>query len=578
MRCKKILILALLLLIASAARPQNFEWTRQFGTWDTDSAQAVFVDESGSYVVGSTSGTLPNQIPAGDSDAFIRKYDDKGKELWTKQFGTMDPDSALAVFGDTSGIYVAGSTYGTFSGQVSSGDLDIFIKKFDPDGNEIWTKQFGSSNADYVYSITGDDSGIYMAGATRGNLTGQVSEGGSDAIIIKLDHNGKEIWSKQFGTSSTDFIYDIALDQSAIYVAGTTYGTLVRQTSAGGSDAFIIKYDTEGKELWVKQFGTPSTDLAKAAVVDSSGIYLVGTTYGALPGQVSVGGADAFIIKFDEEGSEIWTRQFGTPSDDIVYDASYGIFIVGETHGVFPGQIEGGGSDGFIKRYNIYGNELWTQQFGNTSLDSAKGVFTHYSGTHLIGQTYGSLLGQFPEGGSDAFIIKIERGPNKLPTTKSVGDQTWYVGFANYLKVFAEDLDGDPITFAAEGLPSGVTMAPNGLISGTPTDITNSRTKITVKDIQGGRGITSFDFEVKITIEGIVWKAKNLNLSGSIRRSLLTPLEQARAARSRQRTEEVKELLEEFIQELKTAQQNKNISEEDAQDLTKLTRHLINSY
>ena len=78
-----------------AAREQ--EWTRQFGTKVNDDAYAVTVDGSGNvYVAGYTSGALEGQTSAGSGDAFVRKYDGGGTELWTRQFGSADNDYVFA--------------------------------------------------------------------------------------------------------------------------------------------------------------------------------------------------------------------------------------------------------------------------------------------------------------------------------------------------------------------------------------------------------------------------------------------------------------------------------------------------
>ena len=66
--------------------------------------------------------------------------------------------------------------------------------------------------------------------------------------------------------------------------------------------------------LWTRQFGTSGYDFARAVAVDPEGnVYVAGRTEGALPGQVSSGDFDAFVRKYDRDGDEVWTRQFGTP-------------------------------------------------------------------------------------------------------------------------------------------------------------------------------------------------------------------------------------------------------------------------
>ena len=81
----------------------------QFGTSDVTEANAVFADSSGVYVVGLVEGSLPDQTSEGGLDAFIRKYNSDGDEEWTRQFGTSERDVASGVSADSSGgVYVVG--------------------------------------------------------------------------------------------------------------------------------------------------------------------------------------------------------------------------------------------------------------------------------------------------------------------------------------------------------------------------------------------------------------------------------------------------------------------------------------
>jgi hypothetical protein len=120
------------------ASPSASAWTRQFGTRQADEVQAVALDGSGNaYVVGWTFGTLPGQASAGTLDAFVRKVDPGGNELWTRQFGSWDSDFARSVaVGPYGDVYVVGETDGTLPGQHSAGGRDAFIRRYDPDGTE----------------------------------------------------------------------------------------------------------------------------------------------------------------------------------------------------------------------------------------------------------------------------------------------------------------------------------------------------------------------------------------------------------------------------------------------------------
>ena len=239
-------LMSLLLISAKAAWGQDIEWIRQFGTSDSDGVSSVAVDGSGNvYVAGRTSGAFPGQTSSGRSDVFVRKYDGSGSELWTRQFGTSGYDSAHDVAVDGSGnVYVAGFTLGAFPGQTSSGAMDVFVRKYDGSGSEIWTRQFGTSDSDEVPRVAADTSGnVYVAGGTENALPGQTFLGYEDAFVRKYDGSGNELWTRQFGTSGYDSAHDVAVDGSGnVYVAGGTTNALPGQTDLGGTDAFLVKF------------------------------------------------------------------------------------------------------------------------------------------------------------------------------------------------------------------------------------------------------------------------------------------------------------------------------------------------
>jgi len=70
------------------------------------------------------------------------------------------------------------------------------------------------------------------------------------------------------------------------------------QTSSGGVDLYVRKYDATGNVVWTRQFGTPGTDYATGVSVDASGVYVHGSTTGTLPGQTSAGDSDVFVRKY----------------------------------------------------------------------------------------------------------------------------------------------------------------------------------------------------------------------------------------------------------------------------------------
>jgi hypothetical protein len=153
-------------------------WTHQLEISEVAAADSVALEGSSVYVAGVTG-----------VEGFVRKYDLDGNFMWADRFGTPGGGGyawALAVFGLD--VYVAGSTRGgTFPGEQSEGGDDAFVRKYDAAGTEIWTHQFGASGNDMARAAVADASSVYVAGLTDGSLPGQTSAGGEDAFLAAID-------------------------------------------------------------------------------------------------------------------------------------------------------------------------------------------------------------------------------------------------------------------------------------------------------------------------------------------------------------------------------------------------------
>jgi hypothetical protein len=410
------------LQVASAALPPppptpTVAWSDQFGTAGVDRADAITRDGSGAvYVVGTTAGALRGQRSAGGTDVFVRKLDAAGTEIWIRQFGAAGDDRGTAVAVDkASNVFVAGRTESAMPAQHSAGNFDAFIRKLDPNGNELWTNQFGTAADDDAIGLATDAEGnAYAVGRTRGTLAANGSSGGTDAFLRKYTPGGKEVWTRQFGAAGDDAADGVAIDPSGnIYVAGHTRGALPGQLSSGNEDAYLRAFDATGSELWTRQFGTDQDDVAYTVATDTGGgVFVAGITMGNLAGQPLFGYQDAFVRKYDVAGNELWTRQFGSSVVTDVYgvgaDLAGNVHVVGEVSGPLPDQPSVGQQDAYVVVYAGDGSECWTYQFGSGKATSATSVAIDSLGSvYLAGEELAALPGATSAGSSDAFVVKL---------------------------------------------------------------------------------------------------------------------------------------------------------------------------
>ena len=222
---------------------------------------------------------------------------------WTKQLGTSDSDEGRGVTTDSSGnVYVTGYTGGGLDENTNSGSNDIFLVKYNSSGTIQWTKQLGTSGYDYGQDVTTDSSdNIYVTGSTGGDLDGNTSSGGNDIFLVKYNSSGTKQWTKQMGTSSDDWGNGVTTDSSGnIYVTGYTNGGLDGNTHSGYGDIFLVKYNSSGTKQWTK---TSSVGIGNGVTTDSSGnIYVTGQTQGGLDGNTNSGETDIFLVKYNSSG------------------------------------------------------------------------------------------------------------------------------------------------------------------------------------------------------------------------------------------------------------------------------------
>jgi uncharacterized delta-60 repeat protein len=395
------------------------QWTKQLGTTSNDSGEGVTTDSSGNiYVTGITQGLDGDTEELGLYDIILMKFDLSGKKQWTKQLVTSNRlfDQGSSLFFDSSGnIYVTGWTGGGLDGNTSSGGHDIFLIKFNSSGTKQWTEQLGTSSLEIGLGVTTDSSGnIYVTGYTKGGgLDGNTNFGGYDIFLVKFNSSGIKQWTKQLGTSSKEFGHGVTNDSSGnIYVTGFTQGGLDGNTNSGGKDIFLVKYNSSGTKIWTKQLGTSKDEDGYQVTTDSTGhIYMTGYTDGDLDGNTSSGGRDIFLIKFNSSGTKIWTKQLGTSKNDegyeVTIDSSGNIYVTGWTGGGLDGNTNMGGYDIFLIKFNSSGTKQWTEQLGTSSSDIVLGLTTDSTGhIYMTGFTRGGLDGNTNSGGKDIFLVK----------------------------------------------------------------------------------------------------------------------------------------------------------------------------
>ena len=423
-----------------ASNSPSLIWTRVFGSSKADYVQALAASSDGPvYAAGYASGEVDGQYFAGTTDAFLTKYSSSGTRLWTSEFGTSNYDQAYAVTQGMDGaLYVAGSTSGNLNGQINSASGGTFITKFSESGQQIWTRLITSTTANIGKAIaSANDGSIYVAGLTYGSIESQPYKGGTDGFLTKLNSDGTRAWTRLLGTSQDDQVNGVSVGQDgSIFLTGLCTGSLDGQVAKNGTEAFLVKFNSQGDKVWTVLLGTNNSDSGQSVVAAKDGsIYVAGYTFGSLEGQFNSGGRNAFITKFNADGSKAWTRLIGVDANFVFNPDTYGfgvaeandggLVVTGYNRSDLDGQSALGGQDIFVIKYKPDGSKEWTRLFGTSGGDQAYAVSTNLDGSIFVGGFSTSLNGEKTFGASDGFILKLSesanQGPVFVPTTGTNG-------------------------------------------------------------------------------------------------------------------------------------------------------------
>ena len=260
--------------------------------------------------------------------------------------------------------------------------------------------------------------------------------------LKKYDPSGVLLWELK-----TDINYGvIAVDDSGnLFLAGETgkwIDTQAPEIKYRKADAFLSKYDTSGKLIWTRQYGDKYIDTAKGIAIDKDGNpYIVGSIYKLFSPDRETGTNQAYVVKYDTQGTLIWQNIFGyhDPADRdinaeylgddqafcVAVDDFLNVYVGGLTEGATPDKLS---SAAFLCKYDSNGSKLWYQEFKKTVICelSAEVEGCLYAagfdtGDITLGSTFGGTYYSF------------ERKGQVLRKFDLQGKEIWIRQFENYL-------------------------------------------------------------------------------------------------------------------------------------------------
>ncbi len=311
-----------------------------------------------------------------------------------KTFGTTGNDFSRSVKQLADGsIYLFGNTdSGMYGGN------DFSLTKLDRAGNQLWTKYYGTSSSENgLYLNTTSDQQLIFTGESVTSIS-------TDILIYKVDTSGQVIWQKTYAT---------LLNESANYIEQTKDGGYIiagaQNDSAGYYDLFALKLNADGDYQWHRTYGPNKNEYAKMIHETADGFILSGDTGDSLNNY------DVAVYHLDTFGNKIWYKNYG----DSLANGTQGIMLTADGNYLFYGETEiapGSLFDSFLQKIDKNGNTLWKKFYGGAGADAIFSVTEETDGGFVCTGYSNSYNNNHP---LDLIILKTD------PVGKLLWQQTY---------------------------------------------------------------------------------------------------------------------------------------------------------
>lgn len=261
----------------------------------------------------------------------------------------------------------------------------------------LWDKTLGGGSYDEAYDIIESGDGGYIIGGS----TQTFGPAARNAYLIKTDADGDQVWYKAYAKGSMAYAHSVKATRDGGYIlAGHDY------TSANSWDIYLIKTDEAGVMQWHYKYGGSNLDYGHAVEQTADGGFVVvGVTLSS-----GAGSYDVYAIKTDENGILQWERTYGGVEEEFGYDVKEtpegGLVIVGFTDTFSTGTAE---YAVYLIKTNASGIETWYKTYGLELLNRGYSVLVMPDGGYAIAG----------HSGDDACLIR----------TDPLGNQMWLKKF-----------------------------------------------------------------------------------------------------------------------------------------------------
>ena len=428
-----LLSAVLLYLVNSTAHAQTppLQWATQYGGGNVDIPFTIKMTTDGGTIVGgytdSKSGDVSPQPNRDFWDLWLVKLDKCGQIEWEKSLGGTGYESARDLVQTSDGGYlVLGETNSTDGGVVAGfgGTKDIWLLKFSSNGILEWQKRFGGSGLDVGNHIElmKDGSCLIAASSTSndGHITGNHSSGTyTDGVLMKIDAAGNLAWSKCYGGTKNEELFDLEVINGTIYASGFTNsvdGDI--PPSQKNYDVWLLAIDAAGNKVMSKIYGGSQNDVAYCMTKGADGSLTMAGYTTSNDGDVSgaKGSQDYWILNVSQKGKLNWQKVYGGTDAEyaktILTDKDSSYIIGGVTYSDDGDASASLGEGDFLTlKLKPDGSLAWKKHWGGSGNDHMRALVRHPSKDeyYLAGDS-DSGDGDFSnaQGDADFAVIKLK--------------------------------------------------------------------------------------------------------------------------------------------------------------------------
>ena len=384
------------------AQPAS-EWSVTLGGDADEFAHAVSRSEDGGFVIaGETSSQ-----GAGSKDGWLVKLNSHGVEQWTRTFGGSESDTLYSVHQTNDGGFIlAGETHSL--DEATSSYSNFWLVKTNSEGEQQWQHSYGSSEeSDTTIPRKSDVARAVRETSDGGFVLVGASKGtqGTSVRLVRTDSGGNTSWTRTLNDISGAVGYDIVATTDGFVVVGSSH------SADSGSQAFLVNVDATGNPVWTEYFGGSYNDEARSVTPTGDGGYaFTGFTWSAGAGQ-----SDFWLVKADANGELVWERTFG----GVLRDSAHSLVQTTDGGFALAGWSESfrGGGRIWVVKTDGNGRLHWSNSH-KASTDSpnvsagARSIQQTENDEFVVAGWTGTI-----RGARDILVVKMESGEFEQPAS-----------------------------------------------------------------------------------------------------------------------------------------------------------------